>query len=190
MKKFIFPILAIVLIGIVTGIFYWRDRSQSSDISSYEVCATAGYPTQESNPPRCLGPNGQSFVGKTGTGELPITPRQTEYFSEKGVKIVITEPDLRNPITSPLTVLGEAPGNWSFEASFPISLLGPSGDSLVQLPAHLKGDWMTESYVPFEAVLDFTPPESTAKGTLLLRKDNPSGLPENDDQLEIPVTLK
>jgi spore germination protein GerM len=47
-------------------------------------------------------------------------------------------------------------------------------------------EWMTEEYVPFEATLSFNPPQ-TETGTLILSKDNPSGLPEHDDELRIPV---
>lgn len=44
---------------------------------------------------------------------------------------------------------------------------------------------MTEEFVPFTATLRFTSPGG--HGTLILRKDNPSGLPEHDDALVIPV---
>jgi len=57
---------------------------------------------------------------------------------------------------------------------------------LGQIPAQAQGDWMTENFVPFAATLDFTTP-TTATGSLILEKDNPSGLPENDKQLTIPV---
>ena len=49
---------------------------------------------------------------------------------------------------------------------------------------------MTEEFVPFEAVLEFDDsqiPEN--KGVLVLKKDNPSGLPENDDALKVPVSV-
>jgi len=42
--------------------------------------------------------------------------------------------------------------------------------------------------VPFQAKIEFQYPE-TKKGTLILEKDNPSGLPENTDELRIPVTF-
>ncbi len=51
--------------------------------------------------------------------------------------------------------------------------------------------WMTTDFVPFKATLTFTVDKNaySNKGTLILRKDNPSGLPEHDDALEIPVIL-
>jgi len=45
--------------------------------------------------------------------------------------------------------------------------------------------------VPFGATIKFEVDKNaySNKGSLILRKDNPSGLPENDDALEIPVVL-
>jgi hypothetical protein len=50
---------------------------------------------------------------------------------------------------------------------------------------------MTEQLVPFKAELTFKAPvDENRRGSLILKKDNPSGLPENDDAIEIPVTFK
>lgn len=89
-------------------------------------------------------------------------------------------------VQSPLRVGGEARGTWFFEASFPVTLLDGAGRPLVQTHAQAKGEWMTESFVPFESELRFEPPATTT-GTLVLAKDNPSGLPEHADELRIPV---
>ncbi len=48
---------------------------------------------------------------------------------------------------------------------------------------------MTADFVPFKVKLIFSPP-TTAAGTLVLKKDNPSGLPEHDDELRIPVAFR
>jgi hypothetical protein len=45
---------------------------------------------------------------------------------------------------------------------------------------------MTSDFVPFKAELKFSKP-TTQTGTLILRKDNPSGLPQNDESVSIPV---
>jgi hypothetical protein len=56
-----------------------------------------------------------------------------------------------------------------------------------------EGEWMTEEFVPFTGTLEFTSPykegdqEFMKRGSLIIKKDNPSGLPENDDAIEIPV---
>ncbi len=86
---------------------------------------------------------------------------------------------------------GQARGTWFFEASFPVVLVDWDGKIIAQTIATAKSDWMTEEFVPFEATLTFTADEETYsnKGSLILQKDNPSGLPEHDDALEIPVTI-
>lgn len=43
--------------------------------------------------------------------------------------------------------------------------------------------------MPFTAEMTFDIPE-TKKGTLILEKDNPSGLPEHADEFRIPVLFE
>ncbi len=90
-------------------------------------------------------------------------------------------------IQSPLTVKGEARGNWFFEADFPVVLTDWDGLIISQGVAQTKDDWMTEDFISFEAELEFEKPELKDNGALILQKDNPSGLPENDEALEIQV---
>lgn len=97
-------------------------------------------------------------------------------------------------IASPLRILGEARGNWYFEASFPIiltnwdGLIIAEGFATAQVnPADGGAGWMTTNYVPFDATLEFETPEYGDVGYLILKKDNPSGLPEHDDAFEIQV---
>ncbi len=101
----------------------------------------------------------------------------------------VKAPALRAKVASPLTISGEARGTWFFEASFPVTLLDAEGKTLVEGYAQADGEWMTENFVPFTATLTFTVPSSTLSGTLILKKDNPSGMPENDDAFQIPVTF-
>lgn len=97
-------------------------------------------------------------------------------------------------VSSPLVVTGEARGTWYFEASFPIALVDWDGKIVALVPAEAQGEWMTEAYVPFKAVLTFETPTAgdpaANRGALILQKDNPSGLSEHDDSLEIPVLFK
>ncbi len=100
------------------------------------------------------------------------------------IRVEIPEPNA--VIRSPLVVRGEARGYWFFEASFPVRLFAASGRELAVVPAQAKGDWMTENFVPFEVTLIFEPGAAT-EGMLVFQKDNPSGLPEHDDELRISV---
>ena len=104
-------------------------------------------------------------------------------------KIVVDAPLPGATVTSPFTVRGKARGTWFFEASFPVILTDSAGHILAQAPAHAESDWMTTDFVPFSVTLTFTTP-TTATGTLTLKKDNPSGLPQNDDSRTINVKFK
>ena len=94
-------------------------------------------------------------------------------------------------ITSPLSIKGQARGSWFFEASFPVVLVDWDGRIIAQGIAQAKSNWMTTEFVPFEATLPYVADQNvySTKGALILRKDNPSGLPANDNALEIPVII-
>lgn len=100
--------------------------------------------------------------------------------------ITVSNPMPNMIIESPLMVEGSARGPWYFEASFPVKLLDANGNLLVQTHAQAKGEWMTNDFVPFSAKVEFKKP-TTETGTLVLEKDNPSGLPEHDAQVSINV---
>lgn len=131
-----------------------------------------------------------SFVSPAPAPPLPIFPKaQTPTFvTDKGNADIIkaASPKANDIIASPLTVTGEARGNWYFEATFPARLEDGNGNLLGAVGAHANGEWMTADFVPFTATLSFTAPTS-ATGTLILEKDNPSDLPQNADALRIPV---
>lgn len=103
--------------------------------------------------------------------------------------VTIIAPKSGDVVASPLVVSGEARGTWYFEASFPVKLLDANGKELVAVPAQAQGDWMTENFVPFIATLIFETP-TTETGTLILKKDNPSGLPEHDAEVRVSVKFK
>lgn len=103
--------------------------------------------------------------------------------------IKVTSPLPNAVVSSPLVVTGEARGNWYFEASFPIKIVDANGKVLGQIPVQAQGDWMTTQFVPFRASLPFSS-STTATGTLVLEKDNPSGLPENAAEFRIPIRFR
>ena len=121
----------------------------------------------------------------------PPAPGDIGNEPDKADLIRLTTPRPNQAITSPLTITGEARGTWYFEASFPVVLTDWDGRIIAQGIATAQGEWMTAEFVPFVAILAFTVDKSaySNKGTLILRKDNPSGLPEHDDALEVPVIL-
>jgi uncharacterized protein YkuJ len=103
--------------------------------------------------------------------------------------VSVDNPEANAIVTSPLTISGEARGTWFFEASFPVELRDGGGNVIASGIVQAQTEWMVESFVPFYLQLTFSDPE-TATGSLALIKDNPSGLPENDDEIIIPVRFE
>jgi hypothetical protein len=100
--------------------------------------------------------------------------------------IIVENPKAGEEISSPLFISGKARGFWFFEASFPIELVDENNNLVSSTIAEAKDEWMTEEFVLFEAVLNFSNPK-TDKGFLIFKKDNPSGMKEYDDEFRVPV---
>ncbi len=167
-----------VLLIIASIVYVYIQKSKSTSVlASFAECAAAGFPVTESYPRQCRTPAGRTFKEDIGN-EL-----------EKDALIRISTPRPNTTIRNPLVVKGMARGSWFFEAQFPVKLFDGNGELLASTPASAKGEWMTSDFVPFEATLTFTAPTTTT-GTLVLLKDNPSGLPENEDELRIPIAFK
>jgi hypothetical protein len=85
------------------------------------------------------------------------------------------------------TVTGQARGSWYFEGSFPVEVLDADGNQLAIAPAQAEGNWQTEDFVRFSVVLNVG--EYSGPATLVLFKDNPSGLAENDASVSVPIEV-
>ncbi len=154
-----------------------------------------------------------SAVGRTGPNcefalcpqavPTPVTDDVQKQIDAKEDLIVVDSPARDSTIVSPVTIAGKARGSWYFEASFPIMIVDWDGRIIGQGVAQAQGDWMTENFVPFTATISFAVASDTLpdpagltggqqastyhRGAIILKKDNPSGLPANDDSLEVPV---
>lgn len=184
-------IIVLVIFGLaalgVGGWLLYQQYIKPASINSYADCVAAGYPILESYPEQCNTPDGKHF---TNPDAIPLTP-PGEFTSQKGTSITLENWTAQPKISSPLVVRGMVPGNWSFEASFPVQLTDANGTVLAESVAQIEGDWMTEEMVPFTVTLAFQRPAGdNPQGYLVLKKDNPSGLTENEDSLSIPVTFK
>lgn len=180
MKKILSIIIMLMIIGFsLTWEKLTEKEAPAPTTASFEECMANGNAVTESYPRQCKAGQ-QTFTENIGN-EL-----------EKNSLIRLTSPRPNQVIDSPLTITGEARGNWFFEASFPVILVDWDGRILAQGIATAKSDWMTTEFVPFEATLTFTLDKNiySKRGSLILRKDNPSGLPAHDDALEIPVLFK
>lgn len=86
-----------------------------------------------------------------------------------------------------LRITGEARGYWYFEASFPVEIQDAGGATVAAGSGAAQGEWMTEEFVPFVAEISLSSYSGSA--TVVLRKDNPSAMPENDASVSFPITL-
>lgn len=137
------------------------------------------------------------WMSKSPAVPIQQTQTQTSTTTQAGVYkdlIQLASPLANATISSPVTLTGVARGTWYFEASFPVVLVDWDGKIIAQGVATAQSDWMTTDFVPFKATLSFKTADISGnysnKGTLILKKDNASGLPAKDDALEIPVYLK
>ena len=122
-----------------------------------------------------------------------LTTQLVQVFPKgncKGDLIYVDSPLPGSRVSSPLRIRGYARGKWFFEGDFPIVFADENGEFIAQGYASAKTDWMTKMFVPFESVIKFKSPASGSKGTLILKKDNPTGRQKFDNVLEIPVFFK
>lgn len=100
----------------------------------------------------------------------------------------LSMPEWGAEVTSPVNIAGTAPGPWYFEASFPIELITKDGELLGTGIAQATEEWMTVAPVKFTTSIPFVVSKRT-EAFLVLKKDNPSGLPENDASFKVPIAL-
>lgn len=108
----------------------------------------------------------------------PITSSPETPVVESG--LVLTRPNENTAVSSPLTIEGFAPGNWFFEGTIVGEIQSEAGETLTTFPLQAEGDWMTEEHVRFTGEAEFQPPKGDETIHLILKNDNPSGLPENE----------
>lgn len=158
-----------------TALFDVRDRKEGEAMA-----------TLPSVPKRFVIPvNGSVFGAGTLGDRLDASPNVYKDV------LKIETPMPQATVSSPIEIRGSARG-WYFEASFPITVVDWDGKIIGEGVATASGDWMTSEFVPFTASIAYTLPEATPykRGAIIFHKDNPSGLPENDDSFEMPINFK
>lgn len=188
-------VLALVLAILVTGGLLLPNWFSSLDVEetpgvvidlstimSFEDCEAAGYPVMESYPRQCALPDGRVYAE-----EIEVFP---VYDNASVDMIRIDNPHAGAVVGKEFIVTGKARGNWYFEASFPIEIQSETGAVIGGTIATAQGDWMTTDFVPFKSEMIDLPSAFTGPAWLILKKDNPSGLPENDAAIRIPIVVE
>lgn len=184
MKK-LYASVIVVLILLTAGYLYLRKSdpvvNNPQNILSFEDCAKAGYLVMESYPRQCRTPDGRTFAEEI--------PEKVTYKNSSEDLIKVENPYPGSVTGKEFSVTGQARGTWYFEASFPVQVLDKDGKVLFEGPAQAQSDWMTENFVPFK--IDIKVPQTyMGPATLVLKNDNPSGLPENDRSISFKFTIE
>jgi hypothetical protein len=172
-KKIITIIAILFIIGLAFVVFFSK-KEEPKVVNSFEECVSLGFPVLESYPEQCIA-NGEIFVRNIGN-EL-----------EKTDLVVLNIPRPGDEVSFPLELSGRARGPWFFEASFMAEVLDGDGTPIGMGIMTANGEWMTTEFVPFSGTIELTVTPKFKEGTLLLHKDNPSGEPQFDDKLIVPV---
>lgn len=146
---------------------------------------------------------GLSFLLFASTTKTPVVPQAEEIpvteevaktakitYNNTSADVIAVELPYPGAVTGKeFGVIGKARGYWFFEASFPIEVLDKDGAVLATGIATAIGEWMTEDFVQF--VSEIKIPESyTGPATIVLKKDNPSGEPQNDASISFPIVVE
>jgi hypothetical protein len=172
-EQFLLIIVAIILVSAISlRVLQLFDKKEIKDENLTPIAVSEQAPV----------------IGTTTDKTNEVDINIAEPIATSTVPVVsIFQPLAATVISSPLEVLGQAPGNWFFEATLPVKLLAADGEIIVAHYAEAQSDWMTEDLVPFKATLEFA--TTATSGYLVISKDNPSGLPENDASFQIPVNF-
>ena len=185
MKKYTL-IQRAILGGIVILFLALAEKSKAPSpsivIASFKDCALAGYLIMESYPRQCKAPNGKIYTEELATPSITYDHASSDL-------IVVDTPTPGAVTGKKFSIVGKARGTWYFEASFPVFIKDTKGKTLAVGHGQALTDWMTTEFVNFRA--DIVIPETfTGKAFIVLAKDNPSALPENEASVTIPITIE
>jgi len=118
--------------------------------------------------------------------ETPDVTRVIEGKKEDLISFSIAQ---NTKVQGTLSYRGSIKGAWFFEANIMINILDINKNVLKASNAMAKTEWMTVEPVEFEGNIDFS---TLPKGPAYfeIHNDNPSGLPENDKSILIPIVIE
>ena len=174
--KLILGIIVVVAAGALTFGVYQSQRGQVNRLN--QQVTTLNHQVDQLN------------KSLTAAKNKTPPPPADSYISPKGVAMKVYTPASNTQLVSPVVILGEVPGSWSFEAVFPVKIIDSKGSLVARGTAQLLGNWTTDQLVPFSVKIIYnTNAVARGDGSLVLEKDNPSGLSANDDSVSIPIKL-
>lgn len=154
-----------------------------SDKDEHGCIASAGYSWCEVKQ-KCL----RAWEEKCELESKETIQKENDLLISATDEILVLNPKQKELVSSPLEISGQARGNWFFEASLPVELFSSDGQLIVSSSAQALDDWMTTKPVRFSSSLAFS--TNATSGYLVIAKDNPSGLPQNEGSIKVPVRFK
>jgi len=178
LKRIISVIVILLILLLIVSIFLVMDWGRSSRKTALDFadCLASGYSIQDSYPRQCRDGAGQLFIEDVGN------------LIAKSNLVTISNLKPNSEVRSPVSIEGSARGLWYFEGVFPIKIKNIEGKILGTGQARAQGEWTTDDFVDFKAEIFFLV-TTTTQAILELDKDNPSGMPQNDDSVFMPITL-
>ncbi len=194
MKKYI-VVIVLIIIAIIAIIVRVSNKPELAG----QMNATSTVPSLQSATTSKPATVQKTYVGPTGStvrptpsyprGETFVDNSQFTSMSADGA-IRTSSPAKNAVVTSPVRVVGEAQGNWYFEGVFHAVVTDANGVVIGQAVVPANGNWMTAKMVPFDFSVSFNQQVAGTRGHIILKKDNPSGLPQNNASLDIPIVFK
>lgn len=169
------------------------DRIALDDVTVNQTAPTA-YDVLVSVRDRKVGeamatPPTQPFVLHYTPSSEGLTLKEVLVGTLPTPEAVLTAPLPGATVGHTFTVTGAASGGWFFEGSLPVQVRDMNNNVIASAPAQAQGDWMTASLVPF-AVTITVPTTTTGTVALVVKNDNPSGMPENEKSFEVPLVIQ
>lgn len=103
-------------------------------------------------------------------------------------KPIIDNPIPNSNITSPIKATGKIPKSWTWEGNFILEIQNDKRIPLNSTPVYAKFTTETDELGDFSTSLTFF--ANTSSGFVVIKSDNPSGIPGNVKIFEIPVRFK
>ncbi len=132
-----------------------------------------------------------STVVATSTATTTVVvATTTQPIVDYSSQLELTSPKPGSEIKSPLTVIGRLKGGWFFEANAGLALLDQNKQPITVTNIMATTDWMTADWVSFKGTVGFPVEYKGKSGYLQISNDNPSGMPENEKKILVPVLFR
>ncbi len=134
--------------------------------------------------------NFQPVVSTPSSGGGQKEEIEKKNIPDEALEMLRISLDEGDRIANGEIIRGLAWGPWYFEGEFAVRAMTEGGKLLATFSARATEDWMVEDFVPFEARFLVKGLGGESKGFLIFDRANPSGLPQNNMSVKVPVLFE